>query len=95
MSNEEIARCHCNSCGRSTDHRLIDRRVVEDSDEPDDDGFPPYWWTDTYETLQCLGCGSVCLKQHTKEATGVERHSTFRRRSLVGLLYGGGTLPTT
>ena len=70
MSSDDIVRCHCNGCSRSTDHALIDRRVVEDNDEPDEnDDFPPYWWTDTYETLQCLGCGSVCLKQHTKEAS--------------------------
>ena len=71
MNTDDIVRCHCNSCGRSTDHLLLEKRVVQDSDEPTDE-FPPFWWTDTYEMLQCRGCGSVCLRQSTKDATGTE-----------------------
>lgn len=75
-SSNEKTRCHCNSCGRATEHILIERRIVEDNDESEDD-FPSFWWTDTYEMLQCLGCGSVCLKQHTKDAAGDETTQYF------------------
>ena len=60
-----MERCHCNSCGRPTAHDLISHREVEDQD--DDSGF---WWTDTYDTLECRGCKSVCLRHQNADATG-------------------------
>lgn len=71
MNTEDLARCHCNNCGRSTDHLLLQKRVVEDYDEPSGDD-PPFWWTVTYEMLQCRGCGAVCLRHFTKDAAGAE-----------------------
>lgn len=71
MSDDEIIRCYCNNCGRSTEHRLLDRRIVDDEDESDGDS-QPFYWTDTYESLQCLGCKAVCLRQSTKDAAGAE-----------------------
>ncbi len=64
MNAEEIIRCHCNNCGRDTDHLLLTRRVVEDREPLDEVAF--FSWTDTYEVLQCRGCGAVCLR-HTYE----------------------------
>lgn len=78
MPEEEHVRCHCNSCRRITHHRVLVRRSIDDADESDPgDDYPPYWWTDTYEALQCLGCDSVCLKHHTKEASGAESTQYF------------------
>lgn len=67
-------RCFCNNCGRSTDHELLVSKSVDDSDEPDpDDEFQPFYWTDTYDTLQCRGCGSVCLRHTVDDAAGEHR----------------------
>jgi len=71
MTTEDIVSCHCNNCGRTTDHLLVEKRIVEDSDEPTDD-YCPFYWTDTYEMLQCRGCGGVCLRRSTKDAAGVK-----------------------
>ena len=70
-AEETKVRCHCNNCGRSTSHVVLERRVVEDSDEPDGE-YPPFWWTDTYEMLQCKGCDAVCLRHFTEDAAGAE-----------------------
>jgi hypothetical protein len=64
MNTEEIVRCHCNNCGRDTDHLLLNRQVVEDDEPVDEVAF--FSWTDTYEMLQCRGCSAVCLR-HTYE----------------------------
>lgn len=76
MSTEDIVRGHCNNCGRSTDHLLLQRRVVEDWDEPSGDD-PPFYWTDTYVMLQCRGCGGVSLRHSTKDAAGVETEAYY------------------
>jgi hypothetical protein len=72
MKDEASTRCHCNNCGRGTGHSVIDKRTVHDEDEPDEDGSPPFYWEDTYEVLQCRGCGSVTLKHYTLYASGEE-----------------------
>ena len=76
MPDPEIIRCYCNNCGRSTGHTLLDRRIVEDEDEPDGES-QPFYWTDTYEALQCLGCKAVCLRQSTKDAAGAETSALY------------------
>jgi Domain of unknown function (DUF4145) len=62
-----ILRCHCNGCGRGTDHDLVAERTVQDQDA--ENGF---WWTDHYETLQCRGCRAVCLRHTYDDASGDE-----------------------
>jgi len=76
MNTENIIRCYCNNCGRSTDHLLLQKCVVEDSDEYDGDGSP-FWWTDTYEMFQCRGCHAVCLRHFIKDAAGEETEAFY------------------
>lgn len=61
MQKVKIGRSHCNSCGRVTAQEVISHRVVEDHD----DG---YWWTNTYDTLECRGCKTVSLRHHYVDA---------------------------
>jgi Domain of unknown function (DUF4145) len=68
MNTEDIQRCHCNNCGRDTDHWLVESRVVEDAEAVND--VAHFWWADTYAMLQCRGCGSVCLRHLYEDAEG-------------------------
>lgn len=65
-------RCHCNSCSRETDHDRVDVRTVADNDP--ESGF---WWSDLYETLQCRGCGAVCLRDSYEDASGENQLSYY------------------
>jgi len=75
MNAARVERCHCNSCGRRTDHTLVDRRKVEDLDEIDESSA--FWWTDTYDVLQCRGCGAVCLRDTYEDAAGDKQVSYY------------------
>jgi hypothetical protein len=66
--SEEVIKCHCNVCGHQTNHDLIARRVVKDSEEIDES--ISFWWETTSEFLQCRGCESTCLKDITEDASG-------------------------
>ena len=68
MNTEEILRCHCNNCGRDTDHLMLQKCVVEDGEAVDDKAF--FSWTDTYEMLQCRGCSAVCLRHFYEDVAG-------------------------
>lgn len=81
MEDNERERCHCNNCGRSTEHDLIEKRTVEDQEEPDEeDETQPFYWTDTFGMLQCRGCGSVSLKHFTSYASGEEEVAFYPPR---------------
>jgi hypothetical protein len=64
---KEIIRCHCNICGHNTNHSILEQRIINDQDESDG-----YWWSDTYELLQCLGCDAICLRHFMEDASGDE-----------------------
>lgn len=51
-------RIHCNQCRGRTVHRLVKR--VSDSGTDDEMGF---WWSSTFDMLQCLGCREVVLRR--------------------------------
>lgn len=72
MAKLTVVRCHCNNCGRTTAHELISHRSVDEQD--DDSGF---WWTDTYDTLECRGCKSVCLRYGYEDAGGGEETAFY------------------
>src|SRR5438309_7133549 len=68
MAAKKVQKCHCNSCGRKTDHVSLSKKVVEELEEIDEN--TAYWSTDTYETLQCRGCSTVCLRHTFDDPTG-------------------------
>jgi len=69
--DEDVAalKAHCNHCGDETRHRVLHQAVTSgeygreepESDEPhsreEDD------WMFEYATLECLGCGEVCVRE--------------------------------
>jgi hypothetical protein len=46
----------------------LSKEVVEELEEIDENNA--YWWTNTYETLQCRGCSTVCLRHTFEDPTG-------------------------
>lgn len=60
---------HCNRCGNTTKHEVLAVRKV---DEHVGDGDSYYAWRDTYEVLECRGCGTLCLRDTYEDLD--ERH---------------------
>jgi hypothetical protein len=53
----KVKRLHCNHCRNVTEHRFL--KTVEDNGETEEG----YWWSTTYDMLQCCGCREVVLRR--------------------------------
>ncbi len=51
-------RLHCNHCQVKTLHRLL--KTATDTGTDEDSG---YWWSTTFDMLQCCGCREVLLRR--------------------------------
>ncbi len=51
----QVTQAHCNRCGHSTKHDIL---AIEEREDDDDGGYT----CETYEMLNCRGCGSVKLR---------------------------------
>jgi len=57
-----MTRAPCRNCLRETNHEVVATRVQKDETEISTGQL--IWWKDTYEMLQCAGCGAASLR-HT------------------------------
>lgn len=63
MPEREMVWAPCNNCRRSTRHDIVHREKVEGDDSNAEQSYY-ISWTDTYEMVECRGCGEFHLK-HT------------------------------
>lgn len=61
MWSKKMTQSHCNSCFSMTEHKIV--KTINEHHCADDDGS--IFIDDTYEILQCCGCGAVSLR-HTE-----------------------------
>ncbi|MCP1550690.1 MULTISPECIES: DUF4145 domain-containing protein [Methylorubrum] len=61
MPEREMVLAHCNKCRQKTKHDIVHREMTEGR-EPDDESGHYTWWTDTYDMLECRGCGEFHLR---------------------------------
>ncbi|HXG57830.1 MAG TPA: DUF4145 domain-containing protein [Thermoanaerobaculia bacterium] len=53
-----VSYVHCHRCGNTTKHESLAVRKV---DENVGEGITSFSWRNTYEVLECCGCGALCL----------------------------------
>lgn len=53
---------HCNTCSHNTKHRIVAKRVQDNSDFLEEHNTE-IWSRTTYEMLECGGCESIVLKR--------------------------------
>lgn len=68
MSQGEVVKDHCNSCGGVTRHEVLAAKKTEEAD-CDQRGNEFLLASDNYEMLECRGCESVTLR-HTSYFAG-------------------------
>lgn len=58
MTKRRKTKTHCNECLQATNHCIVATR--ERTEYATDD--PEIWWSESYEMLECCGCGAVSLR---------------------------------
>ena len=61
MSDEKIARSHCNQCGCKTKHHVVAVREQQGSETIGEDFSID--WSNTYSLLECCGCEEISVKR--------------------------------
>lgn len=61
MSDEKIARSHCNQCARETKHHVVAVREQQDSETIENDFVID--WINTYSLLECCGCEEISVRR--------------------------------
>ena len=61
MSDEKIARSHCNQCGCETKHHVVAVRKQQGSEIIEEDFVID--WSNTYSLLECCGCEEISVKR--------------------------------
>lgn len=64
MTVETPSKCHCNTCGRSTDHGALHSEALPDHEHEGEQVEL------THHVLRCLGCRSVTLKADIRNSAG-------------------------